>query len=118
MKKLLILTLILTNIIYNAPMAFAKHPQGNYVEKEYYDNGNLRLYVKFRDDLIVRKKAYYRNGQVKLDYVYKNGEVLRKLNYHENGRKASVWTRKSGVTKFYYPDGRLRVVVDDAMPGN
>jgi len=37
---------------------------------------------------------------------------LRIAHYYESGRLYSVWTKKSGVTKYYEPDGRLRTTVD------
>ena len=81
------------------------------VHKEYYDSGRLRLYLKFKQGLIVRKRAYYRNGRLKLDHVYKNGRAVLIKNFYESGRLFSIWTAKEGVTKYFHPDGRLRVEV-------
>ena len=112
MKKIFIIILFLISIIGNAPPVLAAQARGNYVKKEYYDNGNLRLYLKFRNERISRKISYYRNGRVREDSAYRNGEALRILHYYEDGRLYSVWTKKSGVTKYYHPDGRLRATVD------
>ncbi|MFA5259951.1 MAG: hypothetical protein WC450_01840 [Candidatus Omnitrophota bacterium] len=115
MIKKLNIILILISIIGNVPWVYAGESEGNrgnYVKKEYYDNGNPKLYLKFRNELIVRKKSYYRNGRVREDWVYRDGEMLRVVHYYESGRLRSVWTKKSGVTKQYDPDGRLRTTVD------
>ena len=117
LKKFFIIIVISISIIGNAPQAFSGESKGNFVKKEYYDNGNLRLYLKFRNERTVRKISYYRNGRVREDYVFRNGEALRILNYYESGRLSSVWTKKSGVTKYYHPDGRLRATVDRTPKG-
>jgi len=112
MKKKINIILIIINIIGVPLWGWAGESRGNYIKKEYYDNGNPKLYLRFKNELIVRKKAYYRNGRVREDWVYRDGELLRIAHYYESGRLYSVWTKKSGVTKYYEPDGRLRTTVD------
>ena len=81
------------------------------IQREYYDNGHLRLELRVKAGVVTRKRLFYRNGQCKYDYRYKNGELVKAANYFENGQLQSIWTKKSGETKFYHPDGKLRTVV-------
>lgn len=112
MKKIINIILIIINIIGFTPWVAAGESRGDYVKKEYYDNGNLKLYLKFKNERIVRKKVFYRNGRVREDWVYRDGELLRIAHYYESGHLYSVWTKKSGVTKYYDSNGRLRTAVD------
>lgn len=92
-------------------LAQAKPAPRNGVQKELYTNGRLKLYTKFRNGKIVRKKAFYENGKVLLDEVYKLGKPSVIRTYYEDGKRKSVWTRKTQVTKIYSPNGKLKTVV-------
>lgn len=81
------------------------------VHKEYYDNGNPRLFLRFKNDLIVRKRVFYRNGRLKLDNQYRDGLTLKMRDFYETGELYSIWTKDSGETRFYYRNGTLKNAV-------
>lgn len=81
-------------------------------EREYFGNGKLRIETVYKKGQIVRKRIFYHNGRLLREEKYKDGLTVKKAAYYENGNLKSLWTKKSGVTKFYREDGRLHVVVD------
>jgi hypothetical protein len=89
----------------------AQSPQDG-VQREYFDDGTLRLETRHKKGKLIRLRAFYRNGQNLTDYQYdKNGNPIRVRHYYDNGKLKSIWTKKSWTTKFYYPDGTFRVEV-------
>ena len=97
----------------SSAMAAMKSSNKNGVQREYFDNGQPRLELRYKNGLLYRKRAFYRNGRVKLDYRYRGHEAVKMVNFYENGKLESIWTKKSGVTKYYHPNGELRVEVDN-----
>lgn len=109
MKRIFCLTVTLFFVFTAAAGALPRPENG--VQREYYTNGNLRLEVKFKNEKLVRKRAFYPNGKPLQDVVYKNGQPWVQKSFHETGRLKSVWTKKTGVIKYYHPDGRLKAEI-------
>lgn len=110
-KIVFILTLTLCLLSFGAEAAI-KADVKNKVLREYYDNGKLRLETVYKNGLVARVRAFYRNGRLKFEERVKNGQKMRVASYYEDGRVKSLWTKKSGVTKYYHPNGKLRMVLD------
>lgn len=106
MKKVFYFSIIFSLVFLNAAGAVPRPKNG--AQREYYPNGNLRLEVKFKDEKLVRKRAFYPNGEPLQDFIYKDGKPWVQKNFYEDGTLKSLWTKKSGVTKFYNPDGTLK----------
>lgn len=84
-------------------------------QREYYSNGRLRLYLRFKGGTVIRKRAYYSNGRLRSDYWYKDGRPYKVRNFYDNGKLKSVWTEKSEITRFYTRNGRLKTILKSRM---
>ena len=107
-RRWVVLMIVLSVSVVCAGAALATARPENRVHKEYYDNGRLRMFLRFREGLIVRKKVYYPNGRLHTDDVYADGLPLRMRAYYETGQLCRSWDNQQAVTKYYDRDGRLR----------
>lgn len=111
-RNFISLNLALVILLSLSPLSFGLPIPENGVQREFHTNGKLRLETIFRNGLAVRKRAFYPNGKLLMEERYKNGVLLKKATYYENGVLKSLWTKKSGATKHYHNNGRLRMTVD------
>jgi antitoxin component YwqK of YwqJK toxin-antitoxin module len=113
MKRSLIIVFTTMLVLGGIPAGVSGKPvPSNSVQREYYDNGKLRLEVHYRKGLVQRKRTFYRNGRLQLEYKYKNGVLHLRRSFYENGILQSLWTKNLGATKFYHRNGSLRTIVD------
>ena len=73
--------------------------QGNFVrEKVWFENGNLKYDLKFKDGKPNGKYIFYHeNGKIQQKGSFKDGEYDgRIVDYHENGKLAVRYTMKDG----------------------
>ena len=106
----IILGVLLASFIF-LPSAYGEFGRSkNGVERFYHSNGSLSQELRFKNGFIVKKKTFYPNGRLLLYSKYKKGYPFLIKTFHKNGKLKSVWTRASGETKFYYPDGILKTV--------
>ena len=86
----------------------------NGIQKEYYDNGNLRSERNYKNgNLNGISKLYHLDGYLLSKKNYKNGELHDEgWNYYQNGKvyiKSNYKNGKDdGVWKFYYPNGEIK----------
>ena len=60
------------------------------VRKEYYESGQLRKEVNYKDDKREGlSKYYYESGQLKDDSYFMNGEMISEKRYDPNGNLES-----------------------------
>ena len=109
MRKNILVIFLLFNLI-PAVIWAAPNPDNGTV-REYYPNGNLRLENKFRDEKIVRHRTFYENGRLLGEWRYKDGILYKTKFFYENGQPKSVWTKKSGETRLYESDGKLKTIL-------
>ena len=88
--------------------------KNNGILKEYYDNGNLKLYYNFKNgkkDGI--QKKWYENNQLEMIYHYSTGKLdgVQK-KWHKNGSLKGEWFYKNdklhGIIKEWYLNGNLK----------
>ena len=94
-----------------SPCVFGAPNPENGVQQEYFENGKLRLENIFKNGQIVRKRTFYRNGHLLFEERYKNGDLRLRRTFYEDGGLKSMWTKKSGVAKYYSDDGKLKSTV-------
>jgi antitoxin component YwqK of YwqJK toxin-antitoxin module len=107
MRSVAIVTLIFGIVLWAFPAHAFPSPE-NGVQREYYPDGKIHLENIFKNGHLVRKRAYYPNGHLLLQEKYKDNVLVSKSTYFENGQIKSRWTKKSGVTKFYFENGEYR----------
>jgi antitoxin component YwqK of YwqJK toxin-antitoxin module len=104
---------LLTGVILWAFPAHTLPVPENGVQRDYYSDGKVHLENVYKNGRLLRKRVFFPNGRVLLEERYKSEVLISKTSYYENGNVKSHWTKKSGVTKFYFEDGKLRVIVDN-----
>ncbi len=109
-RTLLLLTLAVC--VFGPTPVHARTPLENGVQREYFSNGKLRWELVRKNGMTVRRRTFYRNGRLLLEERYKNGQLYLKRTFYDNGNRKSLWTKKSGQTRFYHRDGSFRLAVD------
>ncbi len=84
----------------------------NGIHREYHTNGLVRLETRYKNAVLIRKRTFFENGRLLSEIKYKNNRSYKIRNFYENGKLKSIWTKKSGITKYYFEDGKLRLIVD------
>lgn len=86
----------------------------SYVEKSYYENGNIKMEQTFaHKKLNGISTEYYENGKIKTQWEYKDGKLNGiAITYFENGEIEREQTYKddvkNGLSRIYYPNGNLK----------
>ena len=80
--------------------------------KTYHPNGKLWIKMRYKDGGLILRQSFSDDGKLLLDYRYKAGQPYYMRTSYGDGTIHMLWTKKSGVTKYYYPDGRLQVLMD------
>lgn len=111
MKKIKIIFFMLIVLTTVSPFAHAAVKNGVY--EDFYANGNLRVRTKYKQGVMIYKKIYFQDGKLSELIVYEGRKRIKSKTYYENGQLKSVWTEKSGETKYYAKDGSLKAVVKD-----
>ena len=106
----IILAVFLSGFV-SLPVAFGAVSSRHGVERFYHGNGNLAQEFRYKKGIIVRKRTFYSNGKILFDCKYKKGYPFVIKTFYKNGKRKSLWTRKSGVVKTYFPDGTLKNTV-------
>jgi len=94
----------------------ADQPPANGTVKEFFGNGHLKSILKYKNDELLRKRVYHEQGQLLLDTVYHDKTAIMIKSYYLNGQLKSVWTRKSGEARFFYPTGQPKITIPVRNP--
>jgi len=89
-------------------------PEGGYIKKEYYNNGQLRQVQQLKDGAIEHgfSKFYYPNGMLEILTTFENGKREgHRIKYFENGIIELIEEYKNGMiegeVKWYDIEGNL-----------
>ena len=115
-QKFLIAILLLVSLIFMPESGRAIAHPDNGALKQYYPGGQLKFLGRYKDGQLVLSRSYYPNGKLRTEYRYKDKRAYLIRQYYESGQLKSIWTKKSGVSKTFYPDGRLKVMVNIDPP--
>ena len=124
MKKLLIL-------LFAIPLIGFSQQE---TKREYYVSGKLLSIANYKDGIRDGACKYFWNygaWAIKSEVNYKNGKMIGLMRtYHKNGQiehegnykytEKEVYSRKDGVWKTYYEDGKLRMesIIKDGIQGD
>lgn len=79
----------------------------NRIEKQYYENGNIKSEISYdKDNNVILIKGYYETGELVLygdtdigRWYYPSGQISEEIPFKDN--------KKHGTKKIYEPDGKL-----------
>jgi antitoxin component YwqK of YwqJK toxin-antitoxin module len=110
-KKLFIgLSLFFALTLMTGPLAFADIPENNVI-RSYFPNGKVRREERERYGQRTRLRTYNEAGKILSESRFKDGNIYYKRLSYPNGKIRSLWTKKSGVIKYYKPDGKIEYTV-------
>lgn len=118
--KMILLTLIITGVvIVNGQTVHSRE------EKSYYDNGSVHFVYHYVDEKLEGvTKEYYDSGELKAEIVYKQGKVESQKEFLKNGRlerETRYLDDKKHETRIeYYSTGELfreRQLIDGILEG-
>jgi antitoxin component YwqK of YwqJK toxin-antitoxin module len=87
------------------PSAFAGIPKNNII-RSYYANGQLRREEHERYGQRTLLRTYNEEGKLLTESRYKDGHIYYKRLSYPNGKIMKLWTKKSGIIKYYHPNGK------------
>ena len=92
---------------------FKNNPVNNGVRKAYYDNGNLKYGISYRQGKRHEKtQEFFSNGQLKLEWIYQNGKLNGiSKEYYESGelyREHEYFNNIRIGLKVFYKNGHLK----------
>jgi len=110
-KIFIVLVFLGLFVIVPGRISEAKTPPQNGWQREYHANGQPYIAERYKKGILLRRKVYYSNGRILNDFVYKDGRPYKMRHFYDNGKLKSIWTRKTGVRKFYHRSGKFKTAV-------
>ena len=111
MKKI---TIMVITLVVLCGLVYGQEVPENGVHKEYYENGQLKAEMNYKDGkLDGDKKKYYENGQLKTEMTYKDGKLegaIRKYYISGQVLLETIYEdgKIAGEGKEFYENGKIR----------